>query len=344
MKKLLTVMLASALILASCSTQTETVETVETPDVVVESVETTPEVETPEVETSEEEIEYARFAVANLSGPTAIGFLNMMEEEEHDYTIFGAPDEVVAAVVKGEIDIASIPANLAATLYNKTEGGISVVAINTLGVIYVVEVTDQIHSIEDLAGQHIYSTGQGSTPEYGLNYILETAGIADQVEVEFKTEHAELVALMSAGQADIGVLPEPYVSAAIAQNPDIHVALDLTEEWDKLDTESTMITGVLIVRNEVIEENKESLDAFLEDYANSIALANSEVEATAELTEKYEILTKEIAEVAIPNCNITYIDGEEMATKLSKYLEVLGEQNITSIGGALPGEDFYYSK
>ena len=284
------------------------------------------------------------FKVATLSGPTSIGFVNMMEAENHTFEILGTPDEVVTKIVKGEVDIAAVPANLASTLYNKTEGEVSVLAINTLGVIYVVQTGDEVKSIEDLAGKTIYSTGKGATPEYALNYVLENAGILDQVTVEYKSEHSELAALMAQGKADIAVLPEPFITVAMSKNPDINVALDLTEEWDKLDTDSSMITGVLVVRNEVIEENKESLDKFLEQYEESIGLANSDVIKTAELTEKYGILPKEQAEKAIPNCNITYIDGEDMEDKVSKYLGILNEQNPKSIGGKLPSEDFYYKK
>ena len=294
------------------------------------------------------------FNVATLGGPTAIGFLEMMEEyseenveEEanvHNFEILGSPDEAVAKILSGEVDIASVPANLASVLYNKTEGEISVVAINTLGVLYVLESGDTVNSIEDLKGKTVYSTGKGATPEYAFNHILNSAGILDDVTVEFKSEHAELAGLLANGSADIAVLPQPFVTSAMAKNPDLRVALDLNAEWAKLDKGGQMVTGVLVVRNEVIENNKEQLDEFLEEYQKSIQTANQDLETTAKLAEKYGIMPEKIAIQAIPQCNITYIDGDDMQKDLGNYLNILFEQNPKSVGGKLPDENFYYKK
>lgn len=281
-----------------------------------------------------------RFNVVALNGPTGIGFVNMMEEDKHNFTLLSNTDEVVAGVVKGDFEIASIPANLASTLYNKNQD-VSVVAINTLGVLYVVENGNTINSIEDLKGRTILSTGKGATPEYSLNYILEKAGIINDVTVEFKSEHSELTALLSQGKADIAVLPQPFVTTALEKNNNLRVALDLNEEWEKL-SNNNMITGVLIVKNSIIENNKEDLDKFLEDYQNSINLSNNNMEQTAKLTEKYDILPENIAIKAIPECNIVYINNDEMKNLLTEYYNVLVEQNPKSIGGALPDEKFYY--
>ena len=294
------------------------------------------------------------FNVATLGGPTAIGFLEMMEEysaenveEEanvHNFEILGSPDEAVAKILSGEVDIASVPANLASVLYNKTEGEISVVAINTLGVLYVLESGDTVNSIEDLKGKTVYSTGKGATPEYAFNHILNSAGILDDVTVEFKSEHAELAGLLANGSADIAVLPQPFVTSAMTKNPDLRVALDLNAEWAKLDQGGQMVTGVLVVRNEVIENNKEQLDEFLEEYQKSIQTANQDLETTAKLAEKYGIMPEKIAIQAIPQCNITYIDGDDMQKDLGNYLNILFEQNPKSVGGKLPDENFYYKK
>lgn len=281
-----------------------------------------------------------RFNVVALNGPTGIGLVNMMEEDKHNFTLLSNTDEVVAGVVKGDFEIASIPANLASTLYNKNQD-VSVVAINTLGVLYVVENGDSIKSIEDLKGKTILSTGKGATPEYSLNYILEKAGIIDDVNVEFKSEHSELAGLLSQGKADIAVLPQPFVTTALEKNNNLRVALDLNEEWEKL-SNNNMITGVLIVKNSIIENNKKELDMFLEEYEKSINLGNNNIEQTAKLTEKYDILPENVAIKAIPECNIVYINNDEMKNLLTEYYNVLVEQNPKSIGGKLPDEKFYY--
>lgn len=281
-----------------------------------------------------------RFNVVALNGPTGIGLVNMMEEDKHNFTLLSNTDEVVAGVVKGDFEIASIPANLASTLYNKNQD-VSVVAINTLGVLYVVENGDSIKSIEDLKGKTILSTGKGATPEYSLNYILEKAGIIDDVNVEFKSEHSELAGLLSQGKADIAVLPQPFVTTALEKNNNLRVALDLNEEWEKL-SNNNMITGVLIVKNSIIENNKKELDMFLEEYEKSINLSNNNIEQTAKLTEKYDILPENVAIKAIPECNIVYINNDEMKNLLTEYYNVLVEQNPKSIGGKLPDEKFYY--
>ena len=281
-----------------------------------------------------------RFNVVALNGPTGIGLVNMMEEDKHNFTLLSNTDEVVAGVVKGDFEIASIPANLASTLYNKNQD-VSVVAINTLGVLHVVENGDSIKSIEDLKGKTILSTGKGATPEYSLNYILEKAGIIDDVNVEFKSEHSELAGLLSQGKADIAVLPQPFVTTALEKNNNLRVALDLNEEWEKL-SNNNMITGVLIVKNSIIENNKKELDMFLEEYEKSINLGNNNIEQTAKLTEKYDILPENVAIKAIPECNIVYINNDEMKNLLTEYYNVLVEQNPKSIGGKLPDEKFYY--
>lgn len=284
------------------------------------------------------------FNVATLNGPTGIGFVNMMEKSNHNFEILSSPDEVVIKLINGEVDIASVPSNLASVLYNKTQGEISVLAINTLGVLYVVETGTEINSIEDLKGKTILSTGKGATPEYVVNYILEKAGILNEVNIEFKSEHAELVSLLSEGKANIAILPQPFVTSALLKTENLRVSLDLTEEWNNIDSQSSMITGVLVARNEVINNNKKDLDVFLDEYKQSIEKSNYDIEKTAELTEEFNILPKEVAIKAIPECNITYIDGEEMKELLSNYLSILKQQNPKSIGENLPNADFYYKK
>lgn len=299
--------------------------------------------------------------IAALKGPTAMGMVKLMNDTEqeltsnnYNFSISATADEIVAKIGKGEIDIAAVPANLASVLYNNTKGKISVAAINTLGVLYVVqkmntEDAQEIKTIQDLKGSTILSTGKGTTPEYVLNYILSSNGIdpLKDVNIEFKSEATEVVASMSlsSAQSSIAVLPEPFVTTAQAKDESLKTVLDLTEQWDSLqDNKSLLVTGVVIVRNEFIENNKDSFNKFLDEYKQSTDYINTNVKDGATLVEKFDIVPKAIAEKAIPKCNITFIEGEDMQQKLSGYLEVLFNQNPKSIGGNLPDETFYYKR
>ena len=290
--------------------------------------------------------------IAGLKGPTTMGMVKLMKDQEsmesplYNVTMYGAADEIVPLLTKGELDAAAIPANLAATLYQKTEGKIQVAAVNTLGVLYVVTTGDDVASVADLAGKTIYSTGKGTTPEYVLNYILSENGIdpAKDVTIEYKSEATEVLStLQSAGEGAVAVLPQPYVTAAQAQVEGLNVALDLTEEWNKIDPDSQLITGVLAVRSDYAEQHPEELEVFLADYRSSIEWVTANTADAAQLVAEYGIVAKApLAEKALPACNITYMDGADMKQALSGYLDVLYQQDAASVGGALPGDDFYY--
>lgn len=293
---------------------------------------------------------------AALKGPTAMGLVRFMSEvdagnlADNDYTfdIYASPDEITPLIAKEGVDIAAVPANLAATLYNKTEGGVRAIAINTLGVLYICELGDTVHSVADLAGKTIYASGKGSTPEYGLAYILEKNGltVGEDVQIEWKSEHAECVqALATSSGPAVAMLPQPFVTTAQAQNDQIRVALDLSEEWDSVQTgdeTSSMITGVAIVRAAFADENPGAVDAFLEHYAESVDFVNENVAEAAQLVGDYDIVPAQVAEKALPECNIVCVTGADMKERLSGYLSVLADQNAEAVGGALPGDDFYY--
>lgn len=332
--------LALAISLAACSGSVS--EAVSSASATAEST-AAPEAEAP----------VTTFRIAGLKGPTTMGMVKLMSDAEagethQDYqvTMYGAADEVVPLLVKGDIDLAAIPANLAANLYNQTEGKVQVAAINTLGVLYVVTTGDDVKSVEDLKGKTVYSTGKGTTPEYVLNYILKENGIDPEKDltVEYKSEATEVAAaLQAADEGAIAVLPQPYVTAAQSQIEGLNVALNLTEEWNKVSTDSDLVTGVLVASTEFIEQNEAAFEKFLKDYQASIEWVNSNTADAAELVANYGIVAKApLAQKALPACNITYVDGAEMKTKLSGYLQVLFDQNPKAVGGAMPGDDFYY--
>ena len=246
--------------------------------------------------------------------------------------------------MQGELDIACVPANLASVLYNRTEGGIVTLAVNTLGVLYIVENGNSVQSMADLAGKTIVASGKGSTPEYALRYLLSENGIDPDtgVTIDWKSEHSECVAALASGSATIAMLPQPFVTVAQTQLPDLRVALDLTEEWDALDNGSALLTGVVVARADFVEEHPAAVEQFLAGYAESVDWVNANTADAAQLIGGYDIVDAAVAEKALPYCNIVCITGTEMMDKLSGYLSVLWEQDEASVGGAMPNDDFYY--
>ena len=290
--------------------------------------------------------------IAGLKGPTTMGLVNLLSMEQagtaamdYDLQLYGAADEIVPLLIKGELDMAAIPANLAATLYQKTSGGIQAVAVNTLGVLYVVEQGDTVHSMADLKGRTILSTGKGTTPEYVLRYLLTANGLDPDkdVDIQYYSEATEVTAQMASTQDAIAVLPQPYVTAAGLKDDTLRVALDLTAEWDKV-ADTQLITGVTVVRKAYAEEHPDVVAAFLADYAQSVNAANTDLEGTAALCEEQGVVAKAaIAKKALPNCNIVCLTGEELKADVSGYLQVLYDADPAAVGGTLPGEDFYWA-
>ena len=291
--------------------------------------------------------------VAALKGPTAMGMVKLMSDDPQSaegplyaFTLAGAADEVTPSLIKGELDMACVPANLASVLYNKTEGEIIPLAVNTLGVIYIVENGNAVNSMADLAGKTIVAAGKGSTPEYALRYLLSENGIDPDkdVVIDWKSEHAECVSALATGAATIALLPQPFVTVAQTKIEGLRMALDLTAEWDALDNGSGMITGVVVARKPFVEEHPAAVAAFLEDYAASVDWVNSNTADAAQLISEFGIIeAAPVAQKALPYCNIVCITGDELAEKLSGYLEVLFEAEPTAVGGKLPGDDFYYN-
>ena len=310
---------------------------------------------TADAEDEEPSAEPVAVRTAALKGPTAMGLVRFMSEvdagnladNDYSFDIYASADEVTPLIAKSEVDVAAVPANLASVLYNKTEGGVRVIAINTLGVLYIVEQGDSVQSVADLAGKTIYASGKGSTPEYGLAYVLEKNGLAigEDVQVEWASEHSEALAQLMADPDGVAMLPQPFVTTAQAKNDQIRVALDLTEEWDAVqsgDEQSSMITGVAVVRSEFADENPDAVEAFLAHYAESVDFVNDNVAEAAQLVGSYDIVSAEVAEKALPECNIVCVTGADMKERLSGYLAVLADQNAEAVGGSLPGDDFYF--
>lgn len=291
--------------------------------------------------------------VGSLKGPTSMGLVSLMDKASkgetanvYEFTMAGKADELVGKIANGDLDIALVPANVASVLYNKTQGNVTVLDINTLGVLYVVASDDSITSMADLKGRSIYMTGKGTTPEYVMNYLLKGNGLStSDMDLQFKSEATEVASLLKEDSSAIGVLPQPFATAACIQNPDLKTVLDLTEQWNLLnkDTGSMLVTGVTLVRSDFLRENQAPVAEFLEEHAQSALFATEHVEEAAELIAAQGIVEKApIAQKALPYCNIVCLTGQEMKDALSGYLSTLMEQDPKSIGGQLPGDDFYY--
>ena len=306
-------------------------------------------------ETTETAAESAGIRIAGLKGPTTMGLVNLIAQAEagqtaqdYAFTMYGAADEIVPLLVKGELDAAAIPANLAATLYQKTSGALEVACINTLGVLYVVELGNNIQSVEDLKGATIVTTGKGTTPEYVLRYVLSQNGIDPDkdVTIEYLSEATEVAARLTTPTTDSGtivaMLPQPFVTSVVAQSEGgVRVALDMNEEWQKV-AGSRLVTGVTVVRKEFAEANPDVMAQLMTDYAASVESVTADLSGTAALCEQYGVVAKAaLAEKALPSCNIVFETGDEMKTDLTAYLQVLYDADPASVGGALPGEDFY---
>ncbi len=307
----------------------------------------------PEQPETQEELTAAEINLYVLSGPTGIGAMNLWAasdagETKNTYhiTMPGANDEVVAALSKGDADIAAVATNLAATLYNKTDGGVTVLAVNTLGVLSMLSNGQEAAAVSDLKGKTIYAPGQGANPEYILRYVLRGNGLDPDKDVtlRFVGEGSELLTVWQSDPEAVILAPQPVATNILMQNDNARTLFDMTEEWDKIaGGDSTLMMGCVIVRNEFLQANPGAVELFLQEYAASIEKAQSDVEGTAVLCEQYGLIPKAaLAQKAIPSCGLTFVTGAEMKTGLSGYLQVMFDANPKSVGGALPGDGFYY--
>ena len=288
-----------------------------------------------------------------LSGPTGVGAAKLMADNEaaaqEDKVLASAVVEadnqvVSSALINGDADIAAVATNVAANLVNKNEGSIQVLAVNTLGVLYILEKGDAVTSMADLAGKTVYATGEGANPQYVLNYLLTENGVdpAD-VDIQWMTAQ-EVTAQMVSSEDGICMLPVPAATALMIQDAGVRQALSLTDEWSKV-SDGQLAMGCIVARTDYIEENPLGVENFLAAYEDSIEYMSNpdNLDDAAELVAQYGITANAaIAKAAIPQCNLTYLAGDEMKTVLETYYQVLFAADPASIGGALPYDSFYY--
>ncbi len=375
MKKTFAMFMACAMTaaaLAGCSAastkeaSTEAVTSVETTVGTAGETSSEPPADTPaetaggtasSTEDGQDDADSVTLRIGSLKGPTSMGLVYLMDQASknqskgsYEFTMVTDASELSARMAAGDLDIALVPANLASILYQKTNHGINVLDINTLGVLYVVSADASISTITDLKGKTIYMTGKGTTPDYVLNYLLTANGLAPgDVTIEYKSEAAEVAAVLKEQSEAIGLLPQPFVTAAMAQNESLHMVLDLTAQWDQVqegtESPSRLVTGVTVCRSQLFSDDAyaDAVKVFMEEHAESAQYANSHIEETAQLIADAGIIEKvPIAQKALPYCSIVYIDGNEMKDLLHGYLTVLYEQEPSSVGGQLPDKPFYY--
>ncbi|MGN1195161.1 MAG: ABC transporter substrate-binding protein [Acutalibacteraceae bacterium] len=347
-KSVLSVLLAAVMLLslAACTgnnTQTET--TTAASDATTEAVPESQQVK-----------------VAAIKGPTGMGMVKLFEDNHYKFTLTSDPTEIVSLISTGAVDIAACPLNLAANIYKKTGGKIQMLGLNTLGVLYVVTNGVEVNSLKDLSGKTVYLTGQGATPEFIVNDLLQKNDLTNDVKLEYLSEHSELVTKMASGGVQVAILPEPYVSVAGAKLENMKVALNLTDEWNKVNPDATLAMGCVIARSEFIENNPDAVEKFISDNKSSVEYVNTNpYEASAKIVSngildegafsvpedtsesKLEKTKQEKAAEVITRCNIVFIDGEQMKTIANANFKVYFDADKTSIGGEMPQDALYYA-
>jgi NitT/TauT family transport system substrate-binding protein len=288
--------------------------------------------------------------IGTLKGPTGMGMVQLMENDElgtsaidYSFEIVGAPDQIIGQIVQGNVDIAAVPTNLAAVLNVKTEGKIQLLGVNTLGVLYIMENGETINSLEDLKGQTILGSGKGASPEYIINFLLQENGLTEDVTVEYAMEHAEVSTKMVAGEAPITLLPQPFVTSTMLASETSRIAIDLTSEWEKATDGSVLPMGAIIVNKAFAEENPELIETFMAEYKASVDFVNGSPADAGLLVEKFGILPKAaLATKAIPNCNITLMDAQASKASVMTFYEILFGFDPKAVGGSLPEDSFFY--
>lgn len=352
-QKLTALALALALLFSLAACGAPAAEAPAATDAPVEATKAPAEPTAAPVAAAEEAAEAVTVRLAALTGPTAMGMAKIFSDadagtaaNDYEYALYGAADELTPQLLQGGVDIAAVPLNLASVLYNKTSGGVKLCAVGVLGVLYITEFNGEtVQSLADLKGKTIYATGKGSTPEYFLRYLLAENGLDldTDVTVEWKSEPSEVVALLKAENGGIAMLPQPYVTAAAAQlGEGFRAAVSLSEAWDALDNGSRCVTAGVVVRTEFAEAHPEAVEAFLAEMAESVDWVNADPADAGEICGALNIVKAPIAAKAIPNCNLVCLTGEEMISAATGTLETLFALNPAAVGGALPGEDFWF--
>jgi NitT/TauT family transport system substrate-binding protein len=344
MKRIISLLLLTLLIIGSMAGCTGNQETA--PEVPMENEEAEGN------QTPEEPVVTRNVMIAGLKGPTSMGMIKLFEEKALnsdayavEYMAESAPEALIGKIINGDVQIAAVPTNLASVLYNKTEGEVQFLALNTLGVIHIVGSAD-IASLEDLRGQTLYVSGQGATPDYAINYLLEKAGLTEDIAIEFFPDHASLAQAVIAGDAPAAVLPQPFVTQVVMKSENVSLLVDLNEAWgEATENAGDLAMGCLIVNKEFAENNRDFVAEFMTEYEKSVNWVNENPTEAGVLIESNGILPNaKLAETAISKCAIVFRPAQEAKDEIIAFLEILMNYNPSSVGGKLPNEDFFYSE
>lgn len=290
--------------------------------------------------------------IAGLKGPTSIGMIKMIDEKALNsdkynvsYVAEGAPDALTGKIINGEVQISSVPINLASVLYNKTEGKVQLMAVNTIGNLYIVG-TDDIKSIDDLDGKTLGMSAKGSTPDFAMNYLLNNNGLGDKVELDYAMDHATMAQSVIAEDTKAALLPQPFVTQTMIKNSNVKILVDLNEAWKSATNNlSQLYTGAVIINKEFADNNKEFVEEFLKQYEASVTWVLENPKDASVLVEKNEIMpSAAIVEKAIPYCGIVYEPAADIKNGLNEFYKILFDSNPASVGGKLPDEEFYFTK
>ena len=287
-----------------------------------------------------------------MKGPTGIGMAPIFSDsaagktfDKYNFTIAANAQEKLSDLIAGNFDIASVPTNLAATLAKKAPGVYKIAAVNTLGVLYVLDSTDTVKSVSDLKGKKIYATGEGQVPQFALEYVLDKNGlkVGTDVEIEYLADASDVGKLVIAGTAEIAMLPQPYVTQVSSKAENAKVALDITEEWDKVSGEgSRLMTSCVLVNVKTYENDKEAVERFMAEFRKSVKFVNENPgEAAKAVVEAGIVADATLAEKAIPKCNIVCIEGDEMKASLKVFYEAIFAVNPALVGGQVPSDEIY---
>ena len=289
-----------------------------------------------------------------LNGTTGFGMAKLISDTNagtaalnYNFSIESDASNITAALINGSADIAALPTNAASVLYNKTQGEVQLLALNTLGVLYVVtDDSESITSFADLKGKTVYAPAQN--PTFIFSYLCEQNGLKVGEDIIIDNSYAQpadLRTAVAAGEVSIAVLPEPMLTIAKSSNSSLITALDLTEEWDKVSEPGSLVQGCVVVRKEFAESHPNEVAAFLTEYEASIMYLSEDGADVAGTIERSGVFAKgAVAAKALPNCNICFIAGEDMKAPMSAFLNIMFETQPASIGGSVPNDDFYYVK
>lgn len=293
-------------------------------------------------------------SAASLKGPTSIGLINIIDGSEElnkdGYTtkieVAASPDLIVPRLLKGELDIAAVPLNVGSKVYNATKGQYKLAAINTLGVLYLLSSDENVKTLEDLKGETLYCGTPGATPDYVLQYILKQKDFSENdIKIDYSMKTPELAQALIGGKVKHAIMPEPFATIVSLKNKNLNRFMDIQEEWRNLNDNSDIIMGALLIKTELIENNKDYVDAFLKEYAASVEWANSNLKECGELLKKHEILPdSKIAELSVPRCNVVFFNASDKKDDVNAFLKILFDFNKKSVGGKLPDEDFFMEK